>query len=120
MATLAVRPAAPDRVLAWALAGAAAGAVLGAAVTLLAGRRSRAVRAAVLAVGVVLLGVTVTGLLGLVLGVTGTRLSPDDGQRDGVVAASAVVSWMLLSGTVVAVTGLARGARDGRTSRRAR
>jgi hypothetical protein len=111
---LTVQPTESDRVLTLALTGAAAGAVLGAAVTLLLGRRSGAVRAAVFAVGVLLSGVTVTGLLGLFLRLTGLRVFPEEGQRNGVIAGSMVLSWMVSAGIALALAGVAVAASQSR------
>jgi hypothetical protein len=111
---LTVLPAEPDRVLTLALTGAAAGAVLGAAVTLLLGRRSGTV-CAVFAVCVVLSGVTVFGLLGLFLRLTGFRMSPADADRNGVIAGSMVMSWTVAAGIALALAGVGVAARQGRS-----
>jgi hypothetical protein len=113
--TLTLQPHEPDRVLTLALTGAAAGAVLGAAVTLLLGRRSSAVRAAVFAVCVVLSGVTAIGLLGLFLRLTGFRLSPDHAERNGVIAGSMVLSLMMTAGIALALAGVAVAVGQGRS-----
>jgi hypothetical protein len=96
----------PDGVLSLALIGAAAGAVLGAAATLLIGGRFRVARAAIFAVGVALLGVTVSGLGGLGMRLAGVELSPDGAQRNGLIMASAALNWMALAALALAVTGL--------------
>jgi hypothetical protein len=114
--TLTVQRDEPDGVLPLALVGAAAGAVLGAVATLLLGRRSPVVRAAIFAVGVVLLGVTVTGLGGLGMRLTGVELSPDSAQREGIVTAAAVVTWAELAGIALAVAGVVLAIRRRRVT----
>jgi hypothetical protein len=104
--TLLLQREEPDQVLPLALGGAALGALVGAFGAVLLGRRRGVVPASIWVAVVALAPLTVTGLGGLALRLTGVDTTP--WQRHGVVVAALCQIWVLLviaaallAGTVV-------------------